>query len=279
MTDGDKMLDKINEASNYLKENFNSKVSSAIILGSGMGGFENSFNPIATFDYSEIPFFIKPAVQGHTGTLAFVEVEDKITAILSGRAHYYEGYDIHDLVLPTRVLATLGIKNLIVTNAAGGINANYSPGDIVAIKDHINLTGNNPLIGKNLDEFGPRFPDMSEVYSLKFRDLAKEVSKEYFEYKEGVYAWFTGPTYETPSEVNFAKTIGADLVGMSTVPEAIVAKHSGIDVTAFSLVTNLAAGISDSPLSHDEVIEIADKTSKTFQNFMKSFLGQINLAI
>ena len=279
MTDGDKMLDKINEASNYLKENFNSKVSSAIILGSGMGGFENSFNPIATFDYSKIPNFIKPAVQGHTGTLAFVEVEDKITAILSGRAHYYEGYDIHDLVLPTRVLATLGIKNLIVTNAAGGINANYSPGDIVAIKDHINLTGNNPLIGKNLDEFGPRFPDMSEVYSFKFRDLAKEVSKEYFEYKEGVYAWFTGPTYETPSEVNFAKTIGADLVGMSTVPEAIVAKHSGIDVTAFSLVTNLAAGISDSPLSHDEVIEIADKTSKTFQNFMRSFLGQINLTI
>ena len=273
------MLDKINEASNYLKEKFNAEVSSAIILGSGMGGFENSFNPIATFDYSEIPNFIKPAVQGHTGTLTFVEVEGKITAILSGRAHYYEGYDIHDLVLPTRVLATLGIKNLIVTNAAGGINDNYSPGDIVAIKDHINLTGNNPLIGKNLDEFGPRFPDMSEVYCLKFRDLAKEVSKEYFEYKEGVYAWFTGPTYETPSEVNFAKTIGADLVGMSTVPEAIVAKHSGIDVTAFSLVTNLAAGISDSPLSHEEVIEIADKTSKTFQNFMKSFLGHINLAI
>ena len=273
------MLNKINDASNYLKENFNSKVSSAIILGSGMGGFENSFDPIATFDYSEIPNFIKPAVQGHTGTLTFVEVEDKITAILSGRAHYYEGYDIHDLVLPTRVLSTLGIKNLIVTNAAGGINANYSPGDIVAIKDHINLTGNNPLIGKNLDEFGPRFPDMSEVYSLKFRDLAKEVSKEYFDYKEGVYAWFTGPTYETPSEVNFAKTIGADLVGMSTVPEAIVAKHSGIDVTAFSLVTNLAAGISDSPLSHEEVIEIADRTSKTFQNFMKSFLRQINLAI
>ena len=279
MIDRDRMLDKINEASNYLKENFNSKVSSAIILGSGMGGFENSFKPIATFDYSEIPNFIKPAVQGHTGTLTFVEVENKITAILSGRAHYYEGYDIHDLVLPTRVIANLGIKNLIVTNAAGGINSNFSPGDIVAIKDHINLTGNNPLIGKNLDEFGPRFPDMSEVYSLKFRDLAKEVSKEYFEYKEGVYAWFTGPTYETPSEVNFAKTIGADLVGMSTVPEAIVAKHSGIEITAFSLVTNLAAGISDSPLSHEEVIEIADKTSKTFQNFMRSFLGQINLAI
>ena len=174
------MLDKINEASNYLKENFNSEVSSAIILGSGMGGFENSFDPIATFDYSEIPNFIKPAVQGHSGTLTFVEVEDKITAILSGRAHYYEGYDIHDLVLPTRVLATLGIKNLIVTNAAGGINDNYSPGDIVAIKDHINLTGNNPLIGKNLDEFGPRFPDMSEVYCLKFRDLAKEVSSDRF---------------------------------------------------------------------------------------------------
>jgi len=275
----DIMINKIKEASQFIKNEFPSEIQSAIILGSGMGGFEKTFTPLKSFDYSEIPHFIKPSVEGHSGTLTFVEIKDKVTAILSGRAHYYEGYNIQDIVLPTRVLSDLNIKNLVITNAAGGVNSNYSPGDIVAIKDHINLTGDNPLIGKNIDEFGPRFPDMSEVYNLKFRKIAETVSSDFFDYKEGVYAWFTGPTYETPSEVNFAKTIGADLVGMSTVPEAIVARHAGIDVTAFSLVTNLAAGISEHPLSHDEVIEIADKTSKTFQSFMKRFLEQINLSI
>jgi len=273
------MMNKIKESSQFIKNEFPSEIHSAIILGSGMGGFEKTFTPLKSFDYSEIPNFIKPSVEGHSGTMTFVEIKEKITAILSGRAHYYEGYNIHDIVLPTRVLSDLNIKNLIITNAAGGVNSNYLPGDIVALKDHINLTGNNPLIGKNIDELGPRFPDMSEVYNHKFRKVAETVSKDFFDYKEGVYAWFTGPTYETPSEVNFAKTIGADLVGMSTVPEAIVARHAGIDVTAFSLVTNLAAGISDSPLSHDEVIEIADKTSQTFQSFMKRFLEEINLAI
>ena len=275
MTDRNKMLDKINEASNYLKENFNSEVSSAIILGSGMGGFENSFDPIATFDYSEIPNFIKPAVQGHSGTLTFVEVEDKIPAILSGRAHYYEGYDIHDLVLPTRVLATLGIKNLIVTNAAGGINDNYSPGDIVAIKDHINLTGNNPLIGKNLDEFGPRFPDMSEVYCLKFRDLAKEVSKEYFEYKEGVYAWFTGPTYETPSEIKKIKSLGGDVIGMSTMPEIIKANEYGMNVIGLSCLSNYASGISKNPLTHKDVLNEVNKSKNIFTNLLSDFIKLI----
>jgi len=188
-----------------------------------------------------------------------------------------EGYDINEIVLPTRVIADLGIKNLIITNAAGGISKNYQPGDIINIKDHINLTGNNPLIGSNLDELGPRFPDMSNVYNKELRDLAKQISKDLFEYKDGIYAWFTGPTYETPSEVNFAKIIGADLVGMSTVPEAIVANHAGINVTAFSLVTNLAAGISKDALSHDEVIEIANKSKDKLQSFMEKFLIEINL--
>ena len=272
------MYKKIKETSEFLKKSFNNEsIHSAIILGSGMGGFENKFEKIYSLDYSDIPNFIKPSVEGHSGNLSLVKFGEKTTAILSGRAHYYEGYDINDIVLPTRVIAELGIKNLIITNAAGGVSKNYKPGDIVNIKDHINLAGNNPLMGENIDELGPRFPDMTNVYNKELRDLAKKISDDLFEYKDGIYAWFTGPTYETPAEVNFAKTIGADLVGMSTVPEAIVANHAGINVAAFSLVTNLAAGISKEPLSHEEVIEIANLSKNKLQNFMEKFLTEINL--
>ena len=195
---------------------------------------------------------------------------------MSGRAHYYEGYPIQDLVLPIRVFSLLGVKKLVLTNAAGGVADNFIPGDIVAITDHINLTGNNPLIGKNLNEFGPRFPDMSEVYSKELLKIAEKISQNNFEYKTGIYAWFTGPSYETPAEVQFAKKIGADLVGMSTVPEAIVAKHCGMEISAFSLVTNLAAGISKNPLDHNEVIEIANNSKMKLQSFMQEFLIAIN---
>ena len=273
------MYKKINESSEFIKKEINNeKINSAIILGSGMSGFEDKFNKIYSFDYSELPNFIKPSVEGHAGNLSIVNFGDNLTAILSGRAHYYEGYNIEDIVLPTRVLADLGIRSLVITNAAGGVSEKYQPGDIVNIKDHINLTGCNPLIGKNLDEMGPRFPDMTNVYNENLRSLAKKLSKDLFEYKDGVYAWFTGPTYETPSEVKFAKIIGADLVGMSTVPEAIVARHAGIKVSAFSLVTNLAAGISKEPLSHDEVIEIAELSKDKLQNFMEKYLIEINLS-
>ena len=170
----------------------------------------------------------------------------------------------------------LGVKKLVLTNAAGGVADNFVPGDIVAITDHINLTGNNPLIGKNLNEFGPRFPDMSEVYSKELLKIAEKISQNNFEYKTGIYAWFTGPSYETPAEVQYAKKIGADLVGMSTVPEAIVAKHCGMEISAFSLVTNLAAGISKNPLDHNEVIEIANYSKMKLQSFIQEFLIAIN---
>ena len=272
------MYKKINETSKFINKFINNEsIHSAIILGSGMSGFDDNFKPEFSIDYSEIPNFIKPSVEGHSGKLSIIEFGGKLTAVLSGRAHYYEGYDISEIVLPTRVLAHLGIKTLILTNAAGGIAENYLPGDIINIKDHINLTGNNPLIGKNIDELGPRFPDMTNTYDENLRDLAKDTANELFEYKDGVYAWFTGPTYETPSEVKFAQRIGADLVGMSTVPEAIVARHSGVKVSAFSLVTNLAAGISKEPLSHDEVIETANIAKNKLQSFMEQFLIKINL--
>lgn len=273
------MLDKINESKNYINElTSNKNIHTVIILGSGMSGFEKNYEIIHQVSYSEIPNFLQPSIDGHSGTLSIVEIEGKYTAILSGRAHYYEGYPIQELVIPVRTFCLLGAKNLILTNAAGGISSNYNPGDIVSITDHINLTGDNPLIGKNIDTFGPRFPDMTEVYSKHFLELAESIAKHHFEFKTGIYAWFTGPTYETPAEVNFAKIIGADLVGMSTVPEAIVAKHAGMKVCAFSLVTNLAAGISVTPLDHNEVIEIAELTKVKLQNFMKEFLSEINIS-
>ena len=271
------MIEKINEAKEFISALINNQeIETMIILGSGMGGFEENYEPIYQIDYSDIPNFLTPSIEGHAGKLSIVSINEKLTAILSGRAHYYEGYPIQDLVIPVRTFSLLGVKNLILTNAAGGISEDYEPGDIVSITDHINLTGNNPLIGKNLDMFGPRFPDMSEVYDKKFQHLAKEVASNHFEYKTGIYAWFTGPSYETPAEVQFAKNIGADLVGMSTVPEAIVAKHAGMKISAFSLVTNLAAGISKNPLNHEEVVEIADQSKQKLQGFMKEFLIELN---
>jgi|TARA_B100000035_G_scaffold288030_1_gene273395 purine-nucleoside phosphorylase len=271
------MIEKINEAKEFISALINNQeIETMIILGSGMGGFEENYEPIYQIDYSDIPNFLTPSIEGHAGKLSIVTINEKLTAILSGRAHYYEGYPIQDLVIPVRTFSLLGVKNLILTNAAGGISEDYEPGDIVSITDHINLTGNNPLIGKNLDMFGPRFPDMSEVYDKKFQNLAKEVAKNHFDYKTGIYAWFTGPSYETPAEVQFAKNIGADLVGMSTVPEAIVAKHAGMKISAFSLVTNLAAGISKNPLNHEEVVEIADQSKQKLQGFMKEYLIELN---
>ena len=271
------MKNNILEAKSHIEKIIHSnKVESLIVLGSGMSGFEDNYDHIAQINYSDVPHFLQPSIEGHSGKLSFVKINNQITGILSGRAHYYEGYPIHELVLPIRVFSLLGVKKIVLTNAAGGIADNYVPGDIVAINDHINLTGNNPLIGKNLEEFGPRFPDMSEVYSKYFLNIAKKVSENTFEFKTGVYAWFTGPSYETPAEVQFAKNIGADLVGMSTVPEAIVAKHCGMEVAAFSLVTNLAAGISKNPLDHNEVIEIANNSKLKLQSFMKEFLIAIN---
>jgi purine-nucleoside phosphorylase len=271
------MIDKISEAKSFIESIVGTKkINSLIVLGSGMSGFEQNYESIAQINYSDVPHFLQPSIEGHSGKLSFVQINNQITGIMSGRAHYYEGYPIQDLVLPIRVFSLLGVNKLVLTNAAGGVADNFVPGDIVAITDHINLTGNNPLIGKNLNEFGPRFPDMSEVYSKKLLKIAEKISQNNFEYKTGIYAWFTGPSYETPAEVQFAKKIGADLVGMSTVPEAIVAKHCGMEISAFSLVTNLAAGISKNPLDHNEVIEIANNSKMKLQSFMKEFLIAIN---
>jgi purine-nucleoside phosphorylase len=245
----------------------------ALVLGSGLGDYAASLPDAVVVPYADIPGFPVPQVVGHGGSLISAPVGDGRILILSGRVHTYEGWDMDDVVFGVRAVIASGAKRVMLTNAAGGVNASYSPGDLVIIKDHLNFTGRNPLLGLNDDRLGPRFPDLSTVYTPRLRsELAKVFSEVGITPHEGTYAWFLGPTYETPAEVQMGKTLGADLVGMSTVPEAIAARHMGAEVAGISLVTNLAAGISATPLSHDEVTETAAKAKDTFTAVLDTYL-------
>lgn len=261
----------------YLKERMKTVPETAVILGSGLGDFASAIEDRITVSYKDIPGFPVSTVPGHSGELIFGKVEGHDVAAMKGRIHYYEGVGIDAVVYPIKVLAELGIKNLIVTNAAGGANPEFKPGDLMVIRDHINFTGVNPLIGKNDDSKGPRFLDMTRTYDPELRDLAKETGRDLgIPLREGVYMWFTGPVYETPAEVKMAQKLGADAVGMSTVPEVIVAHHRGIKVLGISCITNLAAGILDQPLNHEEVMEVGAKVAGTFQNLVRNILKRMN---
>ena len=245
----------------------------ALVLGSGLGDYAASMPGAIVIPYTDIPGFPVPQVVGHGGSLISAPVGDGRILVLSGRVHTYEGWSMDEVVFGVRTAIAAGAERVMLTNAAGGVNASYSPGDLVIIRDHLNLTGRNPLLGPNDDRIGPRFPDMSTVYTPRLRsELAGVFTDVGIVPHEGVYAWFLGPTYETPAEVQMAKTMGADLVGMSTVPEAIAARHMGAEVVAISLVTNLAAGISASPLSHDEVTETAALAKATFTSVLDRYL-------
>lgn len=260
------MIDKSVE---YIKKNIDQIPEIAIILGSGLGSLTDKIENKIVLDYKDIHGFPQSSVQGHKGELVFGNIGNTSVVAMKGRIHFYEGEGIDRVVYPIRVLSKLGIKKLIVTNAAGGVNKDFTPGDLMLIKDHINFTGQNPLIGKNDDEVGPRFLDMTYTYSEEFRNLAKDKAKELnIDLKEGVYMWFTGPTYETPAEVKLAAILGADAVGMSTVPEVIVARHSAMEVLGLSCITNLAAGILDQPLNHEEVIEVSAKIKDKFESLI-----------
>ena len=229
----------------------------AIVLGSGMGPFADELSGSESLPYHQIPGFPETTVPGHHGNLVVGRVRGFSVACLQGRFHYYEGHELGTVTFPIRVLKLLGVRVLILTAATGGISQGLRVGDLLVIKDHLNLIGTNPLRGPNLDVFGPRFPDMTEVYSTRLRSLAQEVAAEQgIVLKEGVYACLPGPSYETPAEIRMLRTLGADVVGMSTVPEAIVARHMGIEVLAFAVVTNAAAGLSDAPITHDEVLGV-----------------------
>ncbi|EFI42060.1 purine-nucleoside phosphorylase [Peptoniphilus sp. oral taxon 386] len=267
------MLEKSVE---YIKSKIKVNPEIAIILGSGLGDFVDTIENKFAINYEDIPGFPNSTVVGHSGKLIFGNVGDKFIVAMQGRIHYYEGQGIDKTVYPMKVLCELGIKKLIVTNASGGVNKSFKPSDIMLIKDHINYTGVNPLIGKNEDDKGPRFLDMTYTYSKELRDKAKEVAKNIdLDIKEGVYMWFTGPCYETPSEVKLAAIVGADAVGMSTVPEVIIARHRGVDVLGFSCITNMAAGILEQPLNHEEVIEVSNKIKDKFAQYVREVIKVI----
>ncbi len=259
------MYKKIEESAQYLKSKIPHAPEIGIVLGSGLGIYVDHIEDRITIPYTDIPHFHRTTVEGHDGRLIFGKVKGKSVVALSGRLHAYEGYPMEDVVLPVRVMAMLGIKTLFVTNASGGINKDFHPGDLVMIEDHINLAGRNPLVGPNLNELGPRFPDMSEAYPKALRDLVtKSAAKHGITMKSGVYCWLLGPTYETPAEIRMLGRLGADMVGMSTVPEVIAAAHLGIRVAGVACITNYAAGLKPEKLNHADVKIVAQKAMASF---------------
>ncbi len=252
------------------------KADIGVILGSGLGDYAEALEGAVKLPYSEIPGFPRSTVAGHAGMWCCGTLYGKRVVMMQGRFHYYEGYGMKDVTLPVRVMQKIGVKTLIVTNAAGGVNLGYHPGELMVIGDIFSMTAQNPLIGPNLDAFGPRFPDMSCAFDKELRALAHECANEQgFALREGVYAQMTGPTYETPAEIRMLRTLGADAVGMSTVPEVIVARHGGMRVLGISCITNMAAGILDQPLNHAEVTETANRVKGQFRNLLDRIIEKM----
>lgn len=238
----------------------------AVVLGSGLGGYVEALEDAKSIAYKDIPGFPVSTVPGHEGRWWTGRLHGKTVCMMQGRIHAYEGYDLRDVTMPIRVMQRLGVKLLILTNAAGGVNTSFHPGDLMVITDFINLSGKNPLTGPNLDEFGPRFPDMCQVYDRSLQQLAFDVAKEKgIALQKGVYCWMNGPSFESPAEIRMCRVLGADAVGMSTVPESIVANHGGMRIFGVSCITNMAAGILDQPLAHEEVMETGDRVKETFR--------------
>jgi purine-nucleoside phosphorylase len=269
---------RIREAAAYISEKAGDlRPRIGLILGSGLGVLADLIEDAVVLDYGTIPHFPVSTVEGHAGELLLGLVKGKPVLMMKGRFHSYEGYGPETVSFPVRVMKELGIQTLIVTNAAGGINEKYQVGDLMAIRDHLNLTGRNPLIGPNDGSLGVRFPDMSEAYSRLLRSLAHSVAeKQGLQLREGVYVGLMGPSYETPAEIRMLRVLGGDTVGMSTVPEVIVARHSGIDVLGFSCVSNMAAGMLDQPLSHAEVMETTERVKPKFLQLVLGILEKLN---
>jgi purine-nucleoside phosphorylase len=248
-----------------------------LVLGSGLGAFADDLTDAVRVPYTQIPSFPRSTAVGHASQLVIGKLGEILVAVMQGRVHLYEGYSAEEVAFPTRVLGRLGIRTLILTNAAGGINVEYGQGALVILRDHINLQGQNPLTGANDERFGHRFPDMSYAYDRRLRTIALEEARRLgIAPHEGVYAALAGPSYETPAEIRYLRTIGADLVGMSTVAETIAARHMGIDVLAISCVTNMAAGIIDKPLDHEEVLETGRRVMGQFVALLRAVLPRIS---
>jgi len=265
--------DHIQEAAAYIQSKISETPEVGLILGSGLGVLAELVEQPVTIAYGDIPHFPVSTVEGHAGELLIGKIAGRTVAMMKGRFHMYEGYGPELTAFPVRVMKAIGVSKLLVTNAAGGINTSYKPGDLMLISDHLNMTGRNPLIGANDNRLGVRFPDMSQAYSPQLRQKAKDVAaSQGVELQEGVYVGFLGPNYETPAEIRMLRVLGGDAVGMSTVSEVIVAQHAGMEVLGISCISNMAAGILDQPLSHDEVMETAELVR---DQFLKLVIGII----
>ena len=267
------LMEKLNESASYIKNFFPTKIEVGMVLGSGLGSLADEIENPVVIKYKDIPNFPLSTVPGHAGQLVIGKLKNKVVCCMQGRFHFYEGYDMGLVVFPIQVMHMLGIEKLILTNAAGCVNTDWKPGDLMIIKDHIKLIPENPLRGPNEDKLGLRFFDMSRAYDPDLRELAKKEASELgLDIKEGVYQLFTGPSFETPAEVKFARICGADAVGMSTVPETIAANHMGMKVLGISCLTNMAAGILEQPLNHKEVLETGMKVKTSFSALIKAIL-------
>lgn len=266
------LSEMLQETTQFILEKGVKEIDFGLILGSGLGELAEEIEEAIVIPYDQIPFFPTSTVVGHAGQLVYGTLSGKKVLAMQGRFHFYEGHSMQTVTYPVRVMAALKAHSVIVTNASGGVNESFVPGDLMLITDHINFTGQNPLIGPNEDEIGPRFPDMSEAYTLTYREVAKEAASQLdLTLKEGVYMGYSGPTYETPAEIRMSRTMGADAVGMSTVPEVVVAAHSGLKVLGISCITNLAAGMQAN-LNHEEVVETTQRVKQLFKALIKEVL-------
>jgi purine nucleoside phosphorylase I, inosine and guanosine-specific len=252
----------------------------AIILGSGLGAFADDFEDAVCIPYQDITGFPRSTAEGHAGQLVIGKIDQVPLMAMQGRVHFYEGYSLEEVTFPIRVFKLLGIKTLILTNASGGVNVQFTQGALMIISDHLNFLGDNPLRGPNDERFGPRFPDMTTVYSPELQQMVIDEAKSLnIEVRRGIYAALAGPSYETPAEIHLMRTLGADAVGMSTVPEAIVARHMDVEVLGISCITNMAAGISDEPINHDDVMATGNRVRTTFTQLLRKVVGRINTRV
>jgi purine-nucleoside phosphorylase len=276
LREGMTYYDQVKEAADTIRAHAPEAPSIAIVLGSGLGDFANRLGDAVTLPYDRLPHWPASAVIGHEGKLVVGTVRGHRIAALAGRCHLYEGHDVRTVTFAVRALGLVGIKILVLTNAAGGVNTGFAQGALMVIDDHLNLTGVNPLVGPNDDRFGPRFPDMTEVYSARLRSIADAAGRQIdVLLPHGVYVGLLGPSYETPAEIRYLRTIGADAVGMSTVPEALVARHMGIEVLGISCISNMAAGVLPKPLNHAEVLETTRRVRGQFIALLEGIIGQL----
>lgn len=276
LVNGGREFSRAEAAAKFIRAKTKLRPRIAIVLGSGLGAFADELESATRIPYARIPNFPRSTAVGHAGQLAIGKSAGTAVAVMQGRVHLYEGYSPGEVVFPMRVFARLGIRAVVITNAAGGVNVNLTPGNLVILRDHINLLGRNPLTGPNDQRFGPRFPDMSDAYCKSFRAMALEEGRRLcLDVHEGIYAAVPGPSYETPAEIRYLRIIGADVVGMSTVPGVIAARHMGIRVLGISCVTNMAAGVLDKPLDHDEVLETGKRVSRQFIALLRAVLPRV----